>query len=350
MSRRFQKPQNYVKPIPRVEDFFNTQWSKTFPDNLPSTGLFYLSELGKIKEFYNLHPEFEYMKNYNACISQNDDKTSYILLARLSSCFVEKKRRLFQIHWHTLVNKISEISLDKNLEILSKKLLDVPCPHNMLEMDWENKIIEDCKMYKDTKIDIIYGTGCSWNDPEHHSWGNKIVVFDRKNNKSICLKSPLDQNREKNWIAYKPENDFLFIYSFFPFILVKPNFENGECEIFKHDKKDFRKPFISGGTNYIEFEDCYLFLVHDYLSDNPFPQHNTYRHYFVLIKKDNPYEIFKITKEFGLLNTGLSRLEFAMGMCWSLDQTKVLISFGSDDATTNILEIEKDVLKKFLDF
>ncbi len=234
------------------------------------------------------------------------------------------------------------IEYDRNFKLLSQKEITENLPRNRLPSQIDG--LEDCRLFSLNKTDYLLGTtfdthpgtvGQSLCKLTSGSTGNEVKV-----EKFVPLKGPNPNRCEKNWLPFAKGDEFYAIYSCDPFILYKPNMETGECEtaVEYEPKQDFSR--FRGSAAPIEFDDGYLFLVHEVI----FKDQRFYVHRLVYLDKD--FIIKKVTKPFTFLHKGI---EYSCGMAMDHSGKNCVISIGLEDEKANLLIVEANTIRSMLE-
>lgn len=153
---------------------------------------------------------------------------------------------------------------------------------------------------------------------------------------------------QKNWCPIINNNNLQFLYSNTPTTqILQYDFNNNICNLVNNNINNINTSFFRGNTKLIWINDLngYLYIIHE-VSSIPLNSSNKFKRYyyhrFVLL--DSNFNITKISPLFYLINT---TIEFICGL--ELVNDKITISFGFEDKTSNIIELNyldiKNILK-----
>lgn len=145
---------------------------------------------------------------------------------------------------------------------------------------------------------------------------------------------------EKNWLPFVKNNELFAIYGYDPFLIFKVDPVSGQCDpvvktVTCQDLSGFR-----GSAPPIEFDNGYLFLVHEVIYDN----RRYYMHRFVFLDKD--FNIKKASKPFVFMHKGI---EYTCGM--TLDHTGnfCVIPIGVEDKEAHLCFVDVKTVESMLE-
>jgi hypothetical protein len=140
-------------------------------------------------------------------------------------------------------------------------------------------------------------------------------------------------SHEKNWMAISRGDSLNFVYKSEPQTLIDTD---GNCV--KETKNVWAFDAFRGGSPLIPFDNGYLSIIHETSVYSYMPRR--YVHRFVYYNTD--LNIEKISEIFYFVEQGI---EFAAGMCYNTDHSRLLVSFGFKDKEAMIASF--DVLEVF---
>lgn len=144
---------------------------------------------------------------------------------------------------------------------------------------------------------------------------------------------------QKNWIPIPYKNKQVFIYSFYPLVIV-----NDKSQLIAKFPSNPILRGTRGNTNGLEYQGKTLFLVHkvgNRYSDGKVFEGRIY--YSLFVEIDN-WKITRVSKFFVFEHFGL---EFPLSLFWHQD--KIAISFGYADCSARISFITKERLEELLE-
>jgi hypothetical protein len=205
--------------------------------------------------------------------------------------------------------------------------------------------LEDCRFIDNN---LIIATSAEYNK---HSIP-QIVLIRLLDNFDIQSIHPLfyenEYKCEKNWIPLPnqlhTDKILKFIYSFDPFIVISIDTENNyKSSLFETIQYDLCFREIRGSTNFIDFNDGYLLLLH--YSKNIIPR--IYYHRLCWFSKD--FTKGKISSSFYFES---KQIEYCTGMCFTLDNENLLFTYTVNDDKTSFAILPIYLLNNllYLDF
>jgi len=155
----------------------------------------------------------------------------------------------------------------------------------------------------------------------------------------IPLKGPDPMRCEKNWLPIWVNSSLHLIYSYDPFIILKPDVRTGDCsEILKyqplHDFSQFR-----GSAAPIALDDGYLLLVHEVV----WQQERFYLHRFLFL--DQNYQIIRASLPFFFHHLGV---EYCCGMTINHENSHLVLSIGLEDKEGYLCFIDLNTIRSLL--
>lgn len=146
----------------------------------------------------------------------------------------------------------------------------------------------------------------------------------------VVLNNFDDYKCQKNWSPFIFEGVLLLYYSFDPIVILKPDLNTGNCEIFKQETNMLNYDFLRGGSQGFYVKGELYFITHEVIHDNG----RIYLHRF--IKLDSNLRINKISHPFYFKKQGI---EYVSGAIYNSNKNDIIISWGSDDKFSNISSI-----------
>lgn len=198
--------------------------------------------------------------------------------------------------------------------------------------------LEDLRLFE--MDSVLWGIGtCRTTNPEGV---NEMVAVsineDYSIKKAIRLKGYGDNECQKNWVPIDYNGSIHFLYSSDPLILLKPNFETGQCEIVINKNSVNNLSNFRGSSQVINFQDGYLYVVHEVIHRN---NRRYYYHRFVYM--NNNLEVIKISQPFYFINR---TIEYCAGLCQVDDE--LYITIGYEDSKAFLIKIKIETVNKLL--
>lgn len=212
--------------------------------------------------------------------------------------------------------------------------------------------VEDIRLTYDKKRDILILTG-TYPFLKNHEIKASIYYAEFNYHTYTILYETLlftdfdDKTKSvKNIIPLYKDDNLHFIFTLFPYVLTKPNFENNTITLIK--KNEYKLPFnlpkhthISGGSTALSLGDFYLGIGHLRTMQSK----RSYKHFFYLLDKD--CNIIAYTKNSFCLGKDTCRIQFALGLIF--DKNQVLISYGDSDCSTHLIYYKfSDIFKAMI--
>ena len=156
---------------------------------------------------------------------------------------------------------------------------------------------------------------------------------------AIRMKGYKDDECQKNWVPINYNGSIHFIYSSDPLILLKPNFDTGECTVAVNRQPKYNMSNFRGSSQAIQFGDGYLYVVHEVIhKDN----RRYYYHRFVLV--DSNLDVPKISEPFYFIDR---TIEYCSGMCQVGDE--LWITIGYEDKRAHLIKMPVKRVVELLD-
>lgn len=240
------------------------------------------------------------------------------------------------------------VQYDRNFEPLSQKEIIEELPRERKPI-FNVEGLEDCRIFEFNKSTWFTCTTLDTNLSGKQPQISLCKLADDRSastiqvEKLIPLIGPNVFRCEKNWLPMIHQGEFHVIYSYDPFIVYKPNIENGLVtrHLMTHyhvPKYDFSR--FSGSAAPIEFDSGYLLLVHETVYDD---QRN-YMHRFVYL--DPQFNILQVSKPFIFLHKGI---EYCCGMTLDHMETNLVIALGIEDREAYLCTIDINTVRSLLE-
>ena len=206
--------------------------------------------------------------------------------------------------------------------------------------------LEDLKLYEyNGKIKFIATTMGYW-----FTGGTRMVIGDYNIDKFIyenisLVIPPYDSFYEKNWAFIKDTtclNRELFIYKWYPLEIgeiVKAGFNTQLLIVCRHNIENELFKLFKGSTNFIEYNNKFIGLVH--YTEESFPR----KYYNVLIELDQDYKPIKYSNPFKLSERPI---EFCIGMTIIDNYYHFWISQMDREPLLIIIEIDNIKLNNYI--
>lgn len=195
--------------------------------------------------------------------------------------------------------------------------------------------VHDIRLIK--KNDEIYGLGVMLLSSLPQSQMRQVLFRIDKNKivEPITLDSPFGLRVEKNWMPVVVDENFFFVYSLDPFVLLE---YSNEKFIIHGNIKEPPALKLYGNTQFIKYKNIYLGLAHHprILIDKYY-----YLHCFVVLNEN--LEFIEESPPFFLMRRGV---EFATGL--SLQGENLYITFGVADKVACMAKLQIEDLKKLV--
>lgn len=228
--------------------------------------------------------------------------------------------------------------LDSKFDIKTCDLLNFSSP--IFKYDYCVKGIEDIRIINN--YDELYAIGNSREATENRKPKMILNSLDKNYNiaSSVLLKGYNDDECQKNWSPFFYKDQLLFIYSFSPLVILKPNIKTGECKIIKKQETLMNYDDFRGGSQGFYIKDELYFIIHQVAYENG-------RIYYHRIVKFDPVKMIidKISYPFCFNNWGI---EYVSGASYDITKDRIIISWGEKDKSANISSITYASFKSFL--
>lgn len=236
------------------------------------------------------------------------------------------------------------VKYDPELNLLDQKEIIEELPRQRTPIT-HIKGLEDCRLFSyqnskwftcttlDTNIIGMHQISlCKLSDQTD---GSKVFV-----EKLLPLKGPNFRRCEKNWLPFTKDNEIFFIYLYDPFTIYKLDQKNGELVLFKKEETEYDFSTFSGSASPIEFDDGYLFLIHETLVG----EKRNYIHRFVYLDKDLNFK--QISKPFIFLHQGI---EYCCGIAVDHSNSKLIMTLGMEDREAFFCLVPLETVRKLLE-
>lgn len=151
------------------------------------------------------------------------------------------------------------------------------------------------------------------------------------------MHGPVPHQHEKNWMPFTPTEDFKFVYSVDPTLVIGDRqnvLSNSTCSI---AAENFR-----GGSQVIEFDNGYLAVVHESVDMNSGLRQ--YLHRFIYFNNNMTLECMSPRFK---LNSG--RIEFVAGLAHIPNSNDIVFSYGVNDSNSWLAVVEAEEIRKILE-
>ncbi len=246
------------------------------------------------------------------------------------------RTRNFLLHYDTNFHLLSEREI---LENLPRKRVRSWISANIQGLD-------DCRIFCDGAHSWFTCTASDTNPT-----GNFQIALcklgEEKNNQPIHVEklTPLlgpDPNRcEKNWLPFFKDDLLHLIYSYDPFMIVKPDPETGACTSVleyspQHDFSRFR-----GSAAPIPFDQGFLILVHEVALLPDYSR--VYLHRFVLL--DKTFIITRVSRPFIFDHQGV---EYCCSMTLDHSGKNLILPIGLEDREARLCIVDTETVRSLL--
>lgn len=232
------------------------------------------------------------------------------------------------------------VKLNRNFEIVTSNLILNP-------ENWEPPVWPLVKGFEDCRL-FVYKNElwCSATVRERNIVGIcEMYLFKIENPESSqpqfkffsVMQGPIANQHEKNWMPFTPTDEFKFVYSTDPTLVIGDRqniLVNTGCNI---AVENFR-----GGGQVINFEQGYLSLIHE--SVDMYNGLRQYVHRFVYFNKGMALE--RMSQRFKINS---ARIEFAAGLAQVPNSTDIVFSYGINDSNSWLVVLKKDQVNRLLE-
>lgn len=280
----------------------------------------------------------------NPCITKTDQ--GYEVICRAVN-YTQKGAKEFHTNDENGIfrNKNFLLNYSKELKILSQKeLVENLYRERIRSCSLEG--IEDCRLFQYNKALWFTCTTCDTN-PTGQRQISLCKLSDDKTSeivpveKLVPLKGPDLSRCEKNWLPFVKDGSIHLIYSFDPFLILRPNLETGHCTPVleyqpTHDFTRFR-----GSAAPIEFDHGYLVLVHEVVLHTNYER--CYLHRFLYLDKN--FVIKEASLPFTFLHQGV---EFCCSMTYDHSGKHLILPIGIEDREAYLCTVSVDTVRDLL--
>ena len=164
--------------------------------------------------------------------------------------------------------------------------------------------------------------------------------------KLIPLFGPDPKRCEKNWLPFIKDDQIHMIYSYNPFVINKfeIDIEKGQLirqTTFRNQQPKYDFSRFSGSASPIEFDDGYLFLVHEMVYED---SQRNYMHRLVYLDKD--FNFKKLSKPFTYMHKGI---EYCCGMTVDHAAKNLVMPIGIEDREAYLCIVDLDTVRSLLE-
>jgi len=228
-------------------------------------------------------------------------------------------------------------SLDDNYKLKTGSLIEHD--DNFFKYHKSVNGIEDIRIFEYQNNAYFIGN-CRQVSEQHHPRmviGN--ISFDNfgHTQNMVVLNGYCDDICQKNWSPFIHNKKLLFLYSFCPLIILKPDITTGTCTEFKNIPQTKYYGEFRGGSQGIIINDKYYFAVHEVVHE----QGRIYYHR--IVEMDKEFNITNVTVPFYLENIGI---EYISGMIYDRKEDELTISWASMDSKANVCTMKFNELNK----
>lgn len=142
---------------------------------------------------------------------------------------------------------------------------------------------------------------------------------------------------EKNWMPLTGGDALRFVYTIDPVRILD---ETGRT-VAQHPPRDWPTNRMRGGTPLLAFDGGWLGIEHELIYDR-----HLFYYYHRWIWLDADYALRRFSRRFYFTRVGV---EFAAGLCWSPDGTRLMVSFGVEDCSCHVGICNPDEVRRSLD-
>jgi tetratricopeptide (TPR) repeat protein len=227
--------------------------------------------------------------------------------------------------------------LDDNFNIISTEELFYE-NNEILKYPFSVKGIEDIRIfeYKNNIHFIGNSREITQNNIPRMILGT--YSFQKKKIEKINLLYNYEDNKcQKNWTPFIHNDKLLLVYSFSPFLILEPNLETGECNVYKNLPQKYNYIDFRGSSQGFYIDRQLYFIIHEVIHDNG----RIYFHRFVKVNQN--LEIENVSYPFFFKNWGI---EYVTGATYDSKNEQLLISWGSNDKLANLSSIKKKDLER----
>lgn len=147
---------------------------------------------------------------------------------------------------------------------------------------------------------------------------------------------------EKNWLPFIKDGQLHLIYSYDPFVIVKPDLETGECQTVYSYEPTHNFSTFRGSAAPIPFDEGYLMLVHEVVHHQDHTR--SYLHRFLYLNKN--FSINKLSKPFTFRHSGI---EFCVNMTIDHTGTRLILPIGIEDHEAYLCFVDFATIRNLLE-
>lgn len=260
-------------------------------------------------------------------------ENGYIIICRVSNYQLLPGDNRYQIH-HPKENIISRtylLKLDSQLQIATSYEVFDKSYHYRRSHIYRGA--EDPRVFEFQKT--LWFSASTWDTHQENCSKITLHRLDSSANQHILeifpLEGPVPQRIEKNWIPLIDDNDCLqMIYSYHPLVVYRPDLDTGLCYLTTQKTTPLYWSDFRGSAGTVSVDNGYLLLIHEYVPSVP----RNYLHRFLWLSKD--WNTSRLSLPFTFLKVDV---EFASGVCLSLDKQHLLITFGFRDSAAWLVKV-----------
>lgn len=251
--------------------------------------------------------------------------------------------------YNTVKTKNFLVKYDKNWNLLSQQEI----VENLARPKFQYRGVdglEDCRLF--TFKNSTWFT-CTTSDT-NPTGSPQISLCKLSNNrlgkeieveKLIPLLGPDPMRCEKNWLPFIKDNEFFTIYSYDPYIILKPKIDLEKNQMThrvvwrkEESKLDFSR--FSGSAAPIPFDDGYLMMVHETVYEDS----RVYLHRFLYLDKD--FNFKKLSKPFIFLHKGI---EYCCEIAIDHSEKNLIMPIGIEDREAYLCTIDLNTVRVLLE-
>lgn len=231
------------------------------------------------------------------------------------------------------------VKLNPSLSVT--KFKEISLPDNWGDPVW-NLVegFEDCRLF--VRNNELW---CSTTVREKHPSGLcQIYLMKIENPESdnpkfsqpTYMPGPNPQQHQKNWMPLNPVSDAYFVYTADPTLVI-----DRDSRVIISKKSPIAAENFRGGGQVIGFGDGYLAIVHESIDRQG--NLREYIHRFIWFDED--FQLKTISPRFKING---ERIEFAAGLTTNTSEDRIIVSYGANDGTSWLIELDADSVKHCL--
>lgn len=284
----------------------------------------------------------EKFRPMNASIIKNDN--GYSVLCRTVNW--EQNKGVYELilknetAWQS---KNFLLEFDKNFNLICQKIIQQSLKN--LIPKYNEPELEDPRLFKWRRENWLIGAiGVFDNAYFTKPIMGKICETnetDKINLDNLTLfQGPIKERMERNWMPLIKDHKLYLIYLYDPYIIFEFDPKNNNLVNFINDLPKFDFSMFRGSAAPIKFEDGYLMLIHELISNGKI---RNYTHRFLYLDKN--FKITKLSRPFIFYNIGV---EFCCGIIVDHKNERLIMTVNLEDKKAKLCFVAIGYIKKIL--